>query len=172
MLGCFRFCWWLLLTLTGGSLMAGQPNILLIYSDDHGWADLGLQGVDPDIRTPNLDQLVRDGVRFERGYVSAPQCVPSRAGVITGRYQQRFGVEDNLKGPLPAGELTLAERLKAAGYLTGMSGKWHLDIGGEKGGPKAARLQVGSMPHRQGFDEYWRGELLQYYASHDLAGYR
>jgi arylsulfatase A-like enzyme len=172
MCGCVRFCVGLVISmaLAGGSLVAEQPNILLIYSDDHGWADLGLQGVDPDIRTPHLDQLVRDGVRFARGYVSAPQCVPSRAGVITGRYQQRFGVEDNLKGPLPARELTLAERLKAAGYLTGMSGKWHLDIGGEKGGPKAARLQPDSMPHRQGFDEYWRGELLQYYASHDLAG--
>ncbi|MFM7038430.1 MAG: sulfatase-like hydrolase/transferase, partial [Planctomycetaceae bacterium] len=69
------------------------PNILIIYTDDHGWADLGIQGVDKDIRTPHLDQLGKDGVRFTRGYVSAPQCVPSRCGVITGRYQQRFGVE-------------------------------------------------------------------------------
>jgi hypothetical protein len=72
-----------------------KPNILLIYSDDHGWADLGIQGVDKDIRTPHIDQLAREGVRFPRGYVSSPQCVPSRAGIITGRYQQRFGVEDN-----------------------------------------------------------------------------
>ncbi len=54
-----------------------KPNIILIYSDDHGWADLGVQGADKDIRTPNLDQLAKDGVRFSRGYVSAPQCVPS-----------------------------------------------------------------------------------------------
>ncbi len=94
---------------------SAKPNILLVYSDDHGWADLGIQGVDHDIRTPNLDQLAKDGVRFSRGYVSAPQCVPSRAGVMTGRYQQRFGVEDNSKGPLPLGELTIAERLKPAG---------------------------------------------------------
>src|SRR4051794_15998031 len=90
---------------------AQHPNIILIYSDDHGWADLGEQGVDKDIRTPNLDQLARDGIRFSRGYVSAPQCLPSRSGVITGRYQQRFGVEDNNKGPLPLAELTIAERL-------------------------------------------------------------
>ena len=92
---------------------AEKPNIILIYSDDHGWADLGVQGSDKDIRTPNLDAMARDGVRFTRGYVSAPQCVPSRAGVLTGRYQQRFGVEDNNKGPLPLEQLTIAERLKA-----------------------------------------------------------
>ena len=80
---------------------ADKPNIILIYSDDHGWADLGVQGSDQDIRTPHLDAMARDGVRFTRGYVSAPQCVPSRVGVLTGRYQQRFGVEDNNKGPLP-----------------------------------------------------------------------
>lgn len=149
---------------------ATKPNILLIYSDDHGWADLGIQGVDKDIRTPNLDQLARDGVRFTRGYVSAPQCVPSRAGVMTGRYQQRFGVEDNNQGPLPLSELTIAERLKPAGYISGWVGKSHLDIGGAKGEAKSVRLLPEHMPHHQGFDEYFRGELRQYYASHDLEG--
>ncbi len=149
---------------------ARKPNILLIYSDDHGWADLGAQGVDKDIRTPHLDQLARDGVRFARGYVTAPQCVPSRAGVLTGRYQQKFGVEDNNKGPLPLEELTIAERLKPAGYLSGQVGKWHLDIGGAKGATKEVRIQPAHMPHGQGFDEYWRGELRQFYASHDLKG--
>ncbi len=149
---------------------ARKPNILLIYSDDHGWADLGAQGVDKDIRTPNLDQLARDGVRFARGYVTAPQCVPSRAGVLTGRYQQRFGVEDNGKGPLPLAELTIAERLKPAGYLSGQVGKWHLDIGGDKQGDKAARIQPAHLPHGQGFDEYWCGTLGRYHASHDLKG--
>ena len=145
-----------------------RPNILLIYSDDHGWADLGMQGVDKDVRTPNLDKLAHDGVRFTRGYVSAPQCVPSRAGVLTGRYQQKFGVEDNNKGPLPLEELTIAERLRPAGYLTGQVGKWHLDLNGEKGGGKAAKTLLDHMPNSQGFDEYWRGELRQFYASHDL----
>ena len=146
-----------------------QPNIILIYSDDHGWADLGAQGVDKDIRTPNLDQLAKDGVRFNRGYVSAPQCVPSRAGVMTGRYQEKFGVEDNGKGPLPLAEVTIAERLKSAGYVTGQVGKWHLDIGGKKG-VKGMRIMNEHMPHGQGFDEYFRGELRQFYASHDLQG--
>lgn len=150
-----------------------KPNIILIYTDDHGWADLGAQGVNAEIRTPNLDQLARDGVRFARGYVSAPQCVPSRAGVITGRYQQKFGVEDNTKGPLPLAELTIAERLKPAGYLTGMVGKWHLDHTESSGGGAAkieARMLPQHMPHCQGFDEYWRGEMRQYFASHDLKG--
>jgi hypothetical protein len=78
----------------------GKQNILPIYSDDHGWADLGAQGVNREIRTPNLDQFAPDGVRFARGYVVAPQCVPSRSGVLTEWYQQRFGVEDNAKRPL------------------------------------------------------------------------
>ena len=149
---------------------ARQPNILLIYSDDHGWADLGAQGVDKDIRTPHLDQLARDGVRFTRGYVTAPQCVPSRAGVLTGRYQQRFGVEDNNKGPLPLAELTLAERLKPAGYVTGQVGKWHLDVGGAKGAAKDVRMLPTHLPPAQGFDEYWCGTLGRYHASHDLKG--
>jgi arylsulfatase A-like enzyme len=151
-------------------LHAKPPNILVIYSDDHGWADLGVQGVDADIRTPHLDQLARDGVRCTRGYVSAPQCVPSRAGVLTGRYQQRFGLEDNTKGALPLSELTIAERLKPAGYLTGQVGKWHLDLQAEeKGGGKSKRSPLSDhMPHGQGFDEYFRGELGKFYASHDL----
>ena len=149
---------------------ADKPNIILIYSDDHGWADLGIQGSDQDIRTPHLDAMARDGVRFTRGYVTAPQCVPSRAGVLTGRYQQRFGVEDNNKGPLPLAELTIAERLKAAGYVTGQVGKWHLDLVGGKKGEKGLRMSKEHMPHAQGFDEYFRGELRQFYASHDLQG--
>lgn len=163
----------LALAVLAGSAFAAEtskPNILLIYSDDHGWADLGMQGVDKDIRTPNLDALARDGVRFARGYVSAPQCVPSRAGVITGRYQQKFGVEDNGKGPLPLEELTIAERLKPAGYVTGQVGKWHLSLVGEKGAKKANRTSKEHLPNGQGFDEYWCGEIHQFVASHDLQG--
>ena len=149
---------------------ADKPNVILIFSDDHGWADLGVQGSDKDIRTPNLDAMAREGVRFTRGYVSAPQCVPSRAGVLTGRYQQRFGVEDNNKGPLPLEQLTIAERLKSAGYVTGQVGKWHLDLVGGKKGEKSLRVSKQHMPHAQGFDEYFRGEIRQFYASHDLQG--
>jgi arylsulfatase A-like enzyme len=159
-----------ILVLTSLSAAADRPNVLLIYTDDHGWADMGVQGVDPDIRTPHFDQLARDGVQFTRGYVSAPQCVPSRCGVITGRYQQRFGVEDNQKGPLPLSELTIADRLQTAGYINGWVGKSHLDVGGQRGDSKDSRILPDHMPHRRGFTEYFRGELRQYYASHDLQG--
>ena len=144
-----------------------KPNILVIYTDDHGWADLGVQGVDKDIRTPNIDKLAGDGVRFFRGYVCAPQCVPSRAGLITGRYQEKFGVEDNTKGPLPLDEMTIPKRLKAAGYISGQVGKWHL--AGE--GTEDAASQKGHLPPNVGFDEYWCGTMRQYWASHDLAGH-
>jgi uncharacterized sulfatase len=147
-----------------------RPNILLIYSDDHGWADLGAQGVDKDIRTPHLDQLARDGVRFTHGYVTAPQCTPSRAGVITGRYQSRFGVEHNGIGMQPE-TVTLAERLQAAGYVTGLCGKWHLDIENiGTGGQKKNFVNPDLHPRRQGFDEYFSGFLQDYSASHALDG--
>ncbi len=116
-----------------GTLLAAEgsrpekPNIIVILSDDHGWADLAAQGVRDDVRTPNLDALAAGGLRATNGYVTAPQCVPSRAGLLTGRYQQRFGVESNgevLEGF--AQQQTIASRLKMAGYATGMTGKWHL----------------------------------------------
>lgn len=147
-----------------------RPNVLLIYTDDHGWADLGAQGVDRDIRTPHLDRLAQDGVRFARGYVTAPQCVPSRAGVITGKHQNRFGVEDNLKGPLPLDVVTIPERLREAGYVTGMSGKWHLDLVRDPGQPRSQRVSPQYLPPAHGFDEYWCGAMRQYHASHDLNG--
>lgn len=151
-----------------------KPNILVIFTDDHGYADLGAQGVDRDIRTPNLDTLAREGVRFTNGYVSAPQCVPSRAGLLTGRYQQRFGLEDNRQGALPLSEQTIAERLRAAGYVTGQVGKWHLDLPKAVGedGERDRTPQLAAMPHAHGFDEYWRGEMGQYVVSHALDGHR
>ena len=72
-----------------------KPNIIVIYTDDHGWADLGAQGIQQDIRTPHLDALAAGGVRAVHGYVTAPQCVPSRAGLLSGQYQNRFGLESN-----------------------------------------------------------------------------
>ncbi|MCL4206980.1 MAG: sulfatase-like hydrolase/transferase [Pirellulaceae bacterium] len=147
-----------------------KPNALLIYTDDHGWADLGAQGVDRDIRTPHLDRLAQDGVRFARGYVTAPQCVPSRAGVITGQHQNRFGVDDNHSGPLPLDVVTIPERLREAGYVTGMSGKWHLDLVRDPGQPRAQRVSPQYLPPAHGFDEYWCGAMRQYHASHDMNG--
>jgi uncharacterized sulfatase len=113
-----------------------------------------------DVRTPHLDALAADGVRFTRAYVTAPQCVPSRAGLLTGRQQTRFGMDKNRSGPLPLSERTLADRLRAAGYRTGMIGKWHLD--GGLGGEHAAGAR--------GFEEYFEGSRDDYRASFDLAG--
>lgn len=151
-----------------------KPNIIVIYSDDHGWADLGAQGVNSDIRTPNLDKLAADGVRFFRGYVSAPQCVPSRAGLITGRYQQRFDLEANGKGPLPLEELTIAERLKEAGYVSCHVGKWHLDnpeaLNRKNAAGNEALEGPRFSPSNQGFEEYYNGQMNSFQASHDLQG--
>ncbi len=167
-----------LLLATSAPLFAAaqKPNIIVIYSDDHGWADLGVQGSAADVRTPNLDALAKDGVRFTHGYVSAPQCVPSRAGVITGRYQQRFGVEDNGQGPLPLAEMTIAERLKPAGYVSCQIGKWHLTPPPErkaargKGSEESEEVAGGFQPWSQGFDEYYCGAMNTFAASHDLQG--
>jgi arylsulfatase A-like enzyme len=110
-----------------------RPNILIILADDLGYADLGFQGCQ-DIPTPHLDALAASGVRCTNGYVSGPYCSPTRAGLLTGRYQERFGHEFNPGGQargqenvgLPLSETTIADRLKTAGYATGLVGKWHL----------------------------------------------
>ena len=104
-----------------------QPNLIVIFTDDHGYADLSCQGILSDVKTPHIDALAASGARMTSGYVTAPQCVPSRAGLLTGKHQNRFGVESNGL-PLDGfdSELTIAERLKAVGYATGMIGKWHL----------------------------------------------
>jgi len=123
---------------------ATKPNILLIVGDDMGYADVGFHGC-RDIPTPHLDALAASGVRFTNGYVSGPYCSPTRAGLMTGRYQTRFGHEFNPSGNqgLPVAETTLANRLKAAGYVTGLVGKWHLGTLPEM------------HPQQRGFDEFY-----------------
>ncbi|MDF1738686.1 MAG: sulfatase-like hydrolase/transferase [Verrucomicrobiales bacterium] len=109
------------------SIARDQPNIIVIFTDDHGWPDVGAAGIYEDLKTPNIDQLAADGARCTNGYVTAPQCVPSRGGLLAGRDQSRFGLETNGSGLEGFNaEVTIAERMKAAGYATGQIGKWHL----------------------------------------------
>lgn len=133
------------LTLASAPAAGRKPNILVIVGDDMGYHDVGFHQC-PDIPTPNLDALAASGVRFTQGYVSGPYCSPTRAGLMTGRYQERFGHEFNSGGPgggLPLSETTLADRLKAAGYATGAVGKWHLGS------------EPAMHPQRRGFDEFF-----------------
>jgi len=108
------------------------PNIVILLADDLGFADVGFNGLN-DLQTPNIDSLAVGGVRFTSGYVSCPYCSPTRAGLLTGRYQTRFGHEFNPGGAnqqgnigLPLTQTTIADRLEAAHYKTGLVGKWHL----------------------------------------------
>jgi len=127
-----------------------QPNIVLILADDLGYADIGAYKADR-YQTPNIDKLAKQGVRFTAAYAAAPVCAPSRAGLITGRYPQRFGFEFN-QGPgnrefkygygLDAKELTIGNVLQSAGYKTGLVGKWHLGIADP------------FYPTNRGFDEF------------------
>lgn len=109
---------------------ARRPNVLILLADDLGYADLGFQGC-KDIPTPHLDALAKSGIRCTNGYVSGPYCSPTRAGLLTGRYQTRFGHEFNPGGNnpdagLPLSETTIADRFRINGYATGWVGKWHL----------------------------------------------
>jgi len=109
------------------SAAAVKPNIIVIYTDDHGHADLSIHGAVQDIKTPNLDALARSGVLARHGYSTAPQCVPSRGGLMTGKFQGRFNLDSN--GSALDGfnqETTIATRLQRAGYATAQFGKWHL----------------------------------------------
>jgi arylsulfatase A-like enzyme len=147
------------------------PNIVLIFTDDQGYTDLGIYGFDPDVRTPNLDQLARDGVLFTHGYVTAPQCVPSRAGLLTGRHQNAFGMDDNHKGPLPLSEVTIADRLQEVGYATGMVGKWHLEPRRNSSHHEWDGVSHEPYyPRNRGFEDYWAGEINTYEVNYRLDG--
>lgn len=126
-----------------------RPNIVLIVTDDQGYRDVGFNG-SRDIRTPNIDRIAREGVRFTRGYVTFPVCGPSRAGFLTGRHQSRFGFDrnpngdpDDVRGGLPRSEEMMSEMLKRGGYSTMLVGKWHM------GTHDTLR------PRNRGFDEFF-----------------
>ena len=107
-----------------------RPNVVILLADDLGYGDLACYG-NPEARTPNLDRLAGEGVRFTDGYASLPVCSPSRAGLLTGRNANRYGIRDwipsNSGVYLPRTEVTLARVLRDAGYRTGHFGKWHLN---------------------------------------------
>ncbi len=129
-----------------------RPNILVIVADDLGYGELGCYG-GKDAPTPTLDTMAQSGMRFTSGYVTCPVCSPSRAALLTGRYQHRFGHENNIGQSwelehgefmgLPKSEKTLAERLKAVGYRTAAIGKWHLGV------------DAGFHPVQRGFEEFF-----------------
>ncbi len=122
-----------------------RPNVLIILTDDTGYGEYGFQG-NKQIPTPNIDSIAATGVRFTQGYVSGPYCSPTRAGLLTGRYQTRFGHEFNStaqQSGLKLDEKTIAEYLKAEGYATCAIGKWHL------GNREEFR------PYNRGFDEFF-----------------
>ena len=131
---------------------AAKPNILIFLADDLGYNDVGMQGC-KDIPTPNIDALTKSGVRFTSGYTSGCVCSPTRAGLISGRYQQRVGFDANAEGkaqPTDRGpraldikQTTFAQRMKALGYATGIVGKWHIGEG------------EGYRPTDRGFDEFY-----------------
>jgi arylsulfatase A-like enzyme len=147
------------------SASARKPNILVILADDLGYGDVGVHGC-KDIPTPNIDAFARSGIRFSSGYVSAPLCGPTRAALMTGRYQSRFGHEFNppaITEPNPGKlgldlrETTFAQRMKSAGYVTGALGKWHLGEG------------VEYHPLSRGFDEFFgfTGGAHSYFKAND-----
>ncbi|WP_281612831.1 sulfatase [Flammeovirga sp. SubArs3] len=144
-----------------------QPNIILIFSDDGGYADFGFHG-SKEIKTPNLDKLAESGLIFSQGYVTASVCGPSRAGLITGQYQQKFGYEENnvpgymsessklldVDMGLPLDEKTMGDYMKKLGYKTAFYGKWHLGDADKY------------HPNKRGFDEFYgfRGGDRSYFA--------
>jgi arylsulfatase A-like enzyme len=125
---------------------AEKPHIVIFYADDLGWGELGCQG-NPQIPTPHIDSIARNGVRFTQGYVAATYCSPSRAGLMTGKYPTRFGHEYNSVASQQTGlslkETTIADHLKGQGYTTICIGKWHL------GGGMVYR------PTQRGFEQFY-----------------
>lgn len=146
-----------------------QPNIILIVADDAGYADFGFQG-SKVLKTPHLDKLANQGMKFTQAYVTAAVCGPSRAGLLTGKYQQRFGYEENnvpgymgnssLKGDemgLPLDQITMGSYMKKLGYKTAIIGKWHLG--------NADKYH----PTKRGFDFFYgfRGGARSYFEFND-----
>ena len=125
---------------------ARPPNIIVIFTDDQGYADLGIYGAE-GFETPTIDRMAAEGIRFTSFYVASPACSPSRAALLTGSYPQRVSIPRVLYPQLEVGlhpaEITIAELLKPLGDATAIFGKWHLGH------------HPGHLPQAQGFDEYF-----------------
>ena len=153
----------------GSGRAQDRPNILVIMADDLGWMDLHVQG-NPHLTTPHLDRLASQGMRFTDAYAAAPVCTPTRAAMMTGQAPARLGITNHAPGHkpghvpkgrdqagavksnhLPLKQVTIAERLKAAGYATGFIGKWHLSHPGV-GNEKTTLSEPALRPEHQGFD--------------------
>jgi len=133
----------LLQSLSHAQVSAKRPNVIIIYSDDQGAADLNIYG-SKELMTPHLDKLARNGVRFSHFYSASPICSPSRASLLTGRYPQRAGLPNMASSKegdagMPGDQLTMAELFASAGYKTAHIGKWHVGYTPE------------TMPNAQGF---------------------
>lgn len=115
----------------------GRPNVILFIADDMAWDDCGAYG-HPHIRTPNVDRLAREGMRFDNAFLTCSSCSPSRASLITGRYPHSTGAPQ-LHQPLSGDQVTFVERLKDAGYYTAAAGKWHM---GEETKPKFEHVET------------------------------
>lgn len=173
----------LLLVLLTGLAQAATPNIILCMTDDQGWGDTGYNG-HPVLRTPHLDQMAKEGLRFDRFYSSSPVCSPTRGSCLTGRYPERYGIHYANTGHLKKEEITLAEILREKGYATGHFGKWHLGTlttkikDANRGRP--GNTANYSSPWANGFDEcfateskvptYWKKGDYESYGTHYWTG--
>jgi arylsulfatase A-like enzyme len=151
----------LLLGLFSVTVFAERPNIILCMSDDQGWGDVGYNG-HPVLRTPHLDRMSKEGIRFDRFYSTTPICSPTRSACLTGRHPYRYGIRFANIGRLGKEEITLPEVLRVQGYRTGHFGKWHLGSlttkikDGHRGRP--GNEAVYSPPWENGYDECFVAE--------------
>jgi len=171
-----------------GAVFAGEPapnkpNVILCMTDDQGWGDTGYNG-HPVLKTPHLDQMAREGIRFDRFYSGAPVCSPTRGSCLTGRHPYRYGIQGANVGHIKKDELTLAELLKTQGYTTGHFGKWHLGTlttkikDANRGMPGEASHYA--PPWENGFDvcftteskvpTYWKKGAYEKYGTHYWTG--
>jgi len=137
----------------GANTNASKMNIILCMTDDQGWGDVGYNGHSV-LKTPHLDQMAREGLRFDRWYAGAPVCSPTRGSCLTGRHPYRYGIFFANVGFMKKPEITLAEVLKSQGYTTGHFGKWHLGSMTKTGkdGHRGENSEVYSPPWDNGFD--------------------